>query len=138
MKAYKIEELIPQRAPFILVDKLIEFDKQCFKSKFYLSPDHYFARDKVFAAEGLIENMAQTAAAGVGYEYRQAAKDIKIGYIGAIQKVAINELPLLLTTITTVVTRTNTVMNVEIVKCEVFNKNGRLIASSEMKVFINQ
>ena len=138
MNDYKIEELIPQREPFIMVDKLISFDEKKFTSSLLISSDNFFSRNNLFQEEGIIENIAQTAAAGAGYSFKINNKDIKLGYIGAIKNVIIHSLPIVNTTITTNIKLIGRVMNVDIVIGEVFNSNNTLIASLEMKILIDK
>ena len=138
MNNYNIEELIPQRKPFIMVDKLISFDEKTFTSSLFISSDNFFAENNYFKEEGIIENIAQTAAAGAGYSFRINNEDIKLGYIGAIKNVIIHSLPKIETTITTKIGLIGRVMNVDIVVGEVFDSNNILIASLEMKIFIDK
>ena len=138
MNSYKIEELIPQRAPFIMVDKLIDFEEKKFTSTLLISPDNYFSRNNCFQEEGIIENIAQTAAAGAGYSYRVREEEIKLGYIGSIKNVNIHSLPNIGSTITTTIELIGRVMNVDIVEGKVFDENNNLIASTEMKIFIDK
>ena len=138
MNNYKIEELIPQREPFIMVDKLIGFEEKKFTSTLLIYPDNYFSRNNSFQEEGIIENIAQTAAAGAGYAFRVKEEDIKLGYIGAIKNVNIHSLPNVGSTITTTIELVGRVMNVDIVEGKVFDEKNNLIASSEMKIFIDK
>ena len=135
---FKIEELIPQRTPFIMVDKLISFSEKSFSSELNIKIDNYFSRDGYFQEEGILENIAQTAAAGAGYSFKVDDKEIKLGYIGAIKNVVIKEIPKVNTLITTQINLVGKVMNVDIVEGTVYDENNNIIASCEMKIFINK
>lgn len=137
MEKYNIEDLIPQRQPFIMVDKLESFTKKEFKSSFHICSDNYFSRDNLFQEEGIIENIAQTAAAGAGYTCAIKNESIKLGYIGAIKNVVILKLPKINSKLTTVIKLTGRVMNIDLVYGEVYDQNSKLIATAEMKIFID-
>ena len=62
-----ILELIPQRPPFVLVDEVVFADDSSIETQFCIQGDHYFSRNGFFHGSGLIENMAQSAAAHAGY-----------------------------------------------------------------------
>ena len=138
MNHYKIEDLIPQRKPFIMVDQLVCFEDKSFTSTLKITSDNFFYKNNVFQEEGIIENIAQTAAAGAGYSFKVNNEDIKLGYIGAIKNVKIHFLPEINSTITTTIELVGRVMNVDIVEGKVYNKNGDIIAFAEMKIFIDK
>lgn len=138
MNNYKIEELIPQREPFIMVNELISFNAKSFTSSLLVTSDNFFAKNNFFQEEGIIENFAQTAAAGAGYSFKVNSQEVKLGYIGAIKNVVINFLPEVNTTITTTIELVGKVMNVDIVEGKVVGENGDIIATAEMKIFIDK
>jgi len=138
MKNFEIKELIPQREPFIMVDKLVSFEENKFSSVFRISTNNCFNREGLFREEGLIENMAQTAAAGAGYSFRIEGKQIKLGYIGAIKNVTINSLPKEDSLIYTEIIISGKVLNVDIVEGKIFDEYSNVIASCEMKIFIEK
>ena len=55
---------IPQKPPMVMVDKLIFAEEKKVVTSFLIRRDNIFCSDGVFTEAGLIENMAQTAAAG--------------------------------------------------------------------------
>lgn len=133
-----ILSLIPQRDPFILIDDLIERTEEVSTSSFQVKEGHLLVENGRLSAEGLIENIAQTAAAGVGYEYQYVKKTKPpIGYIGAVSKLEINETPPVGSMIKTTVEVTNKIMNVTIISGSVFLQD-KLLAKCEMKIFINE
>ena len=84
---------------------------------------------------GLIENIAQTAAAGVGYNAQQQGKPILTGYIGAIKNLEVFALPRVGDVIETDVIIEAHVFEVTIISGNV-KCNGVLLAKCEMKIFI--
>lgn len=94
LKTINILELLPQRPPFIMVDKLLHFDEVRTNTCLTIRADNIFVDDDTMTAAGLIENIAQTCAVRLGYINRYIyKKDIKIGFIGAIKNLKIYRLP---------------------------------------------
>ncbi|GHS85797.1 hypothetical protein FACS1894201_05920 [Bacteroidia bacterium] len=106
-EAIDILEILPQRLPFVMVDKLLHFDFEATRTSYAVKADNIFCNDERFTESGLIENIAQTCAARIGYINKYIMKNtIKLGYIGAIRNLEIVRLPkigeLLVTQITTI------------------------------------
>jgi 3-hydroxymyristoyl/3-hydroxydecanoyl-(acyl carrier protein) dehydratase len=137
MQEYAIKELIPQREPFIMVDRLITFEEGLFTSLLVIREGNFFAKDGVFRAEGMLENIAQTAAAGAGYAFKLNNEKVKLGYIGAVKNAEIISEPKIGSTITTQIELINKVFNVDIVRGTIYNENQEVLASCEMKIFID-
>ncbi|MCK5857176.1 MAG: hydroxymyristoyl-ACP dehydratase [Bacteroidales bacterium] len=138
MYDYPIEELIPQRSPFIMVDKLLHFEEKTFSSSFTIKSDNLFSKNGFFQEEGMIENIAQTAAAGAGYSFKVKNEEVKLGYIGALKNVKIFKQPPVGSTINTKITIVTKVLNVDIVEGKIYDINHQLMASCEMKIFIGE
>lgn len=132
---HDISELIPQKAPFVMVDKLIDIEKHSATSSFKILKDNLFIKDGRFQECGLIENIAQTAAAMSGYNNRLSGKAAEIGFLGAVKNLQIYKLPDVDSCLTTVVTLKNQVMNVNLIK-GLIRQGNSLIAECEMKVFL--
>jgi 3-hydroxyacyl-[acyl-carrier-protein] dehydratase len=131
----QILPFIPQRPPFVMIDKLVSVDEGNTTTEFTVREGHLFVEDGVFTEPGLIENMAQTAAAGTGYSARQANKPAPVGFIGALKGLKVTGLPKLGETITTTISFVHQVMNAHIVQ-GVVRVGDREIASCELKIFL--
>ena len=89
-----IRTLLPQKPPMVLVDKLISADEKSATTELLIREDNIFVSDGHFQAYALIEVMAQTAAAQLGYENRlRGGNDVRIGYIGAVKRMRIESVP---------------------------------------------
>lgn len=130
-----VESLIPQKAPFIMVDKLIFFSEEKVVSGLTVSEENIFTNNARFTAPGLIEHMAQTVALYTGYQYFLKKLPAPVGYIGAIKKVEIFELPKVSDELVTTVEILHDIMGVTLVQINTL-RNGVVIASSEMKTVI--
>ncbi len=132
---YEITELIPQREPFVLVDRLADWNEEAVKTEFVVKEGHVLVKNGKLIEAGLAENMAQTAAAGAGYELLKNGGAVKLGFIGAISKLKVFFLPEVDSKLTTTVKIEHRVMNVTVVSCEV-ECSGETAASCGMKIFL--
>ncbi|MCG8334182.1 MAG: hydroxymyristoyl-ACP dehydratase [Proteobacteria bacterium] len=130
-------ELIPQRPPMIMIDSLLKVDEKEFETAFTIKGDNILLENDRLSEAGLIENVAQTSAAGSGQQYIDKNEPIPLGFIGAVQKLNIFHLPKIGDTLKTTVTLTHKVMNISVVKGIVTNGN-RVAAQCDMKLFIQE
>jgi predicted hotdog family 3-hydroxylacyl-ACP dehydratase len=106
------------------------------RSGFHISPDNIFVQDGVLTAPGLMENIAQTAAARAGWMAVQENRPVALGYIGAVKDLEIFEQPPAGAFIETTVEVGPQVFNATLVTGQV-KLNGKVMAQCEMKIFIN-
>ncbi|MDE3247988.1 MAG: 3-hydroxyacyl-ACP dehydratase [Bacteroidota bacterium] len=133
----EIIQLIPQRPPFVMIDGLLHSDETTTRSQLAIRVDNIFVADGWLTAPGLLENIAQTAAARAGYEAKQQGGPVRIGYIGAVKNFSVEALPALGTSIETEVAVVSQVFDVSVVKGTV-RQEGKLLAACEMKIFIQK
>lgn len=133
----EITDYIPQRPPIVMIDKLIHADETTAISSFRILPTTLFVENEKFTEPGLVENIAQTAAAMVGYQCSLQNKSVPIGFIAAVKDLKINFIPVAFSTIQTKVAVINTVMNITIVEGRV-EQSGKLLCSCEMKILIQK
>ena len=88
-----ITSLIPQRPPFVMVDRVLSCDIVTAVTELTVRPDNIFLDDGLLSAAGIIENMAQSCAARMGCVNRMNGEAIKIGFIGDIRDCQILRLP---------------------------------------------
>jgi len=131
----QIAEIIPHRPPFVMIDNLIEVSENRFESDFFIKDDNVLVRSGYFEESGLIENIAQTCAAGFGYLDRDKQGEPRIGFIGSVSKLELFELPLAESTIRTIVTPTHQLGNIFLVKGENYF-NGRKLLECEIKIVV--
>lgn len=127
--------MIPQKAPFVMVDKLLHFEDKKVIAGLTISEENIFTQNNKFTAPGLIEHMAQTVALYTGYQFFLKEEDAPVGYIGAIKKAEIIELPSVGNELKTTVNVLHDIMGVTLVTAET-ECNGKVIASSEMKTVL--
>jgi|JRYD01.1.fsa_nt_gb 3-hydroxymyristoyl/3-hydroxydecanoyl-(acyl carrier protein) dehydratase len=128
-----IESYIPQRFPFIMIDNLIHADESGFISSFQVMEENVFSENGFLTEPALIENIAQTCAAGFGFIGQQNNEGPSIGYIGAISNLTVNQLPEYGTTIMTKIEITNSLGNIFLIKGR-NTCNENLLVECEMKI----
>lgn len=130
-----IGTLIPQKTPFVMVDKLLHFEERKVLAGLTISEENIFTQNAKFTATGLIEHMAQTVALYTGYRFYLKQEPAPTGYIGAIKKAEIFELPAMGKELTTTVKVIHDIMGVTLVTAET-ECEGKIIAFSEMKTVL--
>jgi len=134
--AEDILSLIPQRPPFVMIDKLLYCNEDLSRTSFRVTGDNVLADSGEFSEAGLLENIAQTAAAGAGYRALKETKPIVTGFIGSIKNMEIIRLPIINEELITEVKVVEQVFEVLIISGTVFCNDTR-IATCEMKLFTN-
>jgi predicted hotdog family 3-hydroxylacyl-ACP dehydratase len=131
-----IEELLPQKNPFIMLDAMTHFDKVITQTRLKVLGDNIFVENNEFTESGVIENIAQTCAARMGYINKYLCSDkIKIGFIGSIKDLVFEELPKVGDELKTTIEVINEVFEITLVNAKV-EVDDKLIASCEMKISI--
>lgn len=127
-------KMIPQAPPMVMIDRLVNNNDQITESGLEITSDNVFCKDGFLSASGLTENIAQTAAARGGYSALIAKKPVNIGFIGAVKKLKVYELPRVGERIDTRIEVKNRVMGFSLVSGQVFCR-GKLMAECEMRIF---
>lgn len=130
-----IISLIPQRAPIIMVDEFLGIEDNLSKTAFTVKEENIFVDAGVMSECGLIEHIAQSAAARVGYLFTEAGKPIPIGYIGSVNNFEIKEFPKVGETIFTNIEVLQEVMGITLIMAHCYI-NKVEIASCKMKIFL--
>ncbi|OBQ54709.1 ABC transporter permease [Tamlana sp. s12] len=105
IQSLDIQNFLPHRAPFLMVDKVISIDEEHVSTSFAIRKDDIFVVDGEFSEVGLIENAAQTCSSIVGKSYFDEddveGKGAKlIGFISAIKSIKVTACPKVGETIT--------------------------------------
>ncbi|MDX1462800.1 MAG: hypothetical protein R3359_07070 [Marinirhabdus sp.] len=130
-----IAQLIPHRAPMVLVDGLMAFDEISAVTSFKVAEDHIATIRGAISETGLLEHMAQSVAVHTGYKGFSEGKTPRIGYVGAIKTAEIKHLPTVGETIMTEVTITYSAMEMTMVTV-VSKVEELVIASAEMSTML--
>ena len=130
-----ILSLIPQKPPFIMIDKLLYSNQTITRASFLVKEENIFVETGEFCEAGLMENIAQTAAARAGYIARLENKPLSAGYIGAVNDLEIKVLPKINDELFTEIKIENQVFEFMLISGRVYCKD-KLVATCEMKIFV--
>ena len=133
----EIANYIPHRPPMVMIDELIEASESKAVSKFFISTENIFVADGKFQEPGLIENIAQTAAAQAGYIQKKNNLPVLIGYLASVKSLNLFFMPNVNSTLTTSVTVINQVGDITLLNGEV-HSNDQLVCSCELRIFVQQ
>jgi len=135
LREIDILTLLPQRPPFIMIDQIVYYDELITRTEFLINNDNIFCHNGRLLPAGIIENIAQTCAARIGYINRTKNEEVKIGVIGSVQNLKIFSPPLPGYLLETEIIVSNIIFSVTIV--EAFVKcRGEMIAQCSMKIAI--
>jgi predicted hotdog family 3-hydroxylacyl-ACP dehydratase len=134
--ANDILPFIPQRPPFVMVETLDECSDLGAITTFTIQQENIFVENGYLKEPALVENIAQTAAARIGYICHQENKPVPVGFIGAVQGLKIFSLPKIGEVLRTTITIKNQIFNATIISGTITANNVE-IASCEMKIFIS-
>lgn len=120
-----------------MISELCSANEKEAVSKLIITDDNIFCKDGALNEPGIIENIAQTAAAMSGYNALESKEEVKRGFIGSVNNLKINTLPKTGTEIETKVIIETQVMNVNIIR-GVISQNNNVLAECEMKIFLEE
>jgi predicted hotdog family 3-hydroxylacyl-ACP dehydratase len=130
-----ILSLIPQRPPFVMIDRLLDCDGARTRTAFRVDGKNIFVSDGRLHESGLIENIAQTVAAGEGYLARREERPVQIGFIGAIKNLQIDILPCLSDELITETTSTGQAAGINLISGKIWCA-GKVIVQCSMTIVL--
>lgn len=130
-------DLLPQRPPFQFIDAIKAANDEVTESSFTVKTTTLLLQDQWMSEGALLENMAQTAAAGLGVRQVAAKTTVSRGYIGAIKRFHVHALPRVGDTIVTQVSTLHQVGNASIVLGKIFLGQSE-VAQAELTIFVNE
>jgi len=86
---WPVDSLIPQKHPFVFIDQVIDFKETEVNTVFEIKENSPFLNGSIFEEAGLIENIAQTAAALEGCNAKMNNESVKVGFIGSVKQLTI-------------------------------------------------
>ena len=146
LEAIDIKNFLPHREPFLMVDKVLELSEEFVATSFEIKSTNILIEDTSFNEVGLIENAAQTCSSIVGKSYFDdddvEGKGTKlIGFISAIKKVTILDVPKVGETIVTKASLKSRfdaeAYSISTIECIIYLADKE-IASCEMNLFIQE
>jgi len=121
-----------------MVGCLTAFDEVRTVTETTIQPDNLFVEDGCFSACGLIENIAQTCAARIGFVNKHILlKGIQLGFIGAIRNLEVLGLPRVGETIITTVDVLEDIFGMTLAEATVVSGNETLVRS-QIKIAVKE
>lgn len=131
-------EILPQREPFVFVDRLVHYDEVETVTVFTVPAEHLLVADGYLTAPGVLENMAQSSAARIGYLCRYILHvPVRVGYIGAIRKFRVHRLPAVGETLTTTIIFREDVFGITLTDA-VVRVGDEIIAEASLKTALGE
>lgn len=128
-----LNELIPQRPPFVMIDRLVSSDAVFSVTELEVRPDNLFVDNGRMTAAGLVENIAQTCAARIGYINLNSGETVKIGVIGSISNLNIARTPKVGEHLVTTIKLLEEVFQVTLVEA-IVKSGDEVLAQCNMKI----
>lgn len=128
-----LNELLPQRPPFVMIDRLVSCDAVFAVTELLIREDNIFIEDERLTSSGLVENIAQSCAARIGYLNICDGISVKIGVIGSISNLNIVRTPKVGEKLVTTIELISEVLNMTLVEA-VIRSDGEEIVRASMKI----
>lgn len=136
MQPLKAAEFLPQQAPFLLVDRMLSCEQYLCATDFLVPAVHPLVKDGVLLEAGVLENIAQSCAAHIGYLSRNIP--VRIGVVASIRNLKIHALPKVGDVVETVVEEQgDPIFSVSIYMAKVM-VGDQLVAEGEMRVVLTE
>jgi len=130
---YTITELLPQRPPMVMIDRLVYAGEKTAGGRLFIEETNMFCHNGFLQEAGMVEFIAQTAAAFTGYMQLEAGKPVKLGFIGSVKNLVINSLPTLNTEIESEIIIDSELLGFTIITGRV-KQEGKVLAECEMRI----
>ncbi len=138
VQSINIHTLLPQQEPFVMIDALKHFSMSVVETTLHISPENLFVEQESLSASGMLENIAQTCAARIGYINKYILKkDIQVGFIGAVRNMEIVCLPKIGDTITTTVTIVEEAFGISLATATI-KLGDKTLATTEIKIAVKE
>lgn len=133
-----LQQFIPQRPPFVMVDALYEKGESHVLSGFTVLEENLLVKEQKLQEGGLVENIAQTAALLAGLRYADLGLPAPVGFIASIKDLEIKQLPVVGSRLLTKTILTHDLGNIQVVEGEVKDEQDQLLARCELRIFIKE
>ncbi len=94
MQAESASKYLPQQPPFLLVDDILFCEGKVCRTDYTVSAAHPLFFGDYLSEAGLMEHIAQSCAARIGYlEVHSKHSEVRVGVIGSVRNLTIHRLP---------------------------------------------
>ena len=136
LRTIALDDIIPQRAPFQMIDCVTHMDAKTTVSEFAIKADNLFVSNGSLSPSGLTENIAQTCAARIGLANLYSGQSVKLGFIGAIRNLILYRAPKVGEVLTTSVTVKEDIFGMTLIDSDI-QIGDEVIVTGEMKIALS-
>ncbi len=133
----QLYDLIPQRPPIVMVDALYSAGDSEAETGLRIGEDNMFVAEGRLREPGLIEHIAQSAAAYAGCSALSGGLKPRIGYIAEIRKFRVCRLPRTGELLRTRIRILGEAGGLSLLSAET-SSGGEILASCQMKIFVRE
>ena len=136
LRSIAVHTVLPQQKPFVMVGHLTHFEMTTSTTETKIVESNIFVDDGRFSAAGMMENIAQTCAARIGFYNKYILKnEVQVGFIGAVRNYEIIDLPTVGSTIHTTVDILEEVFGMTLANAKIMC-DGKVMATAEIKLSV--
>lgn len=134
----EILQLIPQRPPMVMIDRFFGIEENKSIGGLLVSYENTFFENGHLQITGVIEHIAQVAAARIGYISIYLNKEpIPLGFIASVDKLTVHNLPKSADYLITTITIIQEVGDITLISAT-SKASGRPVTECQMKIFIKK
>ena len=138
LRSVDIHTVLPQQDPFVMVGRLVHFELETSTTETLVKAGNIFVDDGFFSPFGIMENIAQTCAARIGFYNKYIlGRDVQIGYIGAVRDYVIQGKVAVGSTVTTTVDVIEEIFGMTLATATV-RCCGRTVATCRVKLSVKE
>lgn len=131
-----VHTVLPQQEPFVMIGVMTHFEMASSTTETLIEESNIFVDNGFFSPSGMMENIAQTCAARIGFYNKYILhKDVQVGFIGAVKDYRIYSLAEAGSVITTTVDVVEEVFGMTLadatVKC-----GSKVLATAQIKLSV--
>ena len=94
LRSIDVHGILPQQDPFVMIGCLTGFSISASTTETVIGDTNIFVDGGRLSAAGMLENIAQTCAARIGFYNKYVLhKDVQVGSIGAVRNYVVHALP---------------------------------------------
>lgn len=135
---YDILDLIPQRPPIVMIDTFLGIDtNDVAQAALTVLSNNIFVENNLLQEPGIVEHIAQTAAARAGYLFKINNEPIILGFIGSVDKLKIYRLPNIGERLITSISVISEIGDITMISAQTVVEK-ELIAECRMKIFLKK
>jgi len=117
----------------VMIDTLLNADEKSAGGRLIIKESNLFCHNGFLQEAGMVEFIAQTAAAQSGYLQLKAGKTISLGFIGSVKNLIVNSLPAVNSEIESEIIIDNELLGYTIITGKV-RQDGKVLAECEMRI----